>query len=119
MVTVITTDDEFSTPQNNNGSTEVERKMFNFKDFQEVRGKIRFERTFSSIDIFLQVDFHLSPSCKVFPEDFSHKTEIRGEFFVQIDEIRPINNSNLFVLILTDGIQTVRAVTIDEIPNLK
>lgn len=102
MVTVIAKEEEFSSPVHNgsnNGANEHERRYSNIKDYQEV-------------------NFHLSPSFKIFPDDLFAQTALNGEFFVQIDEIQSIEQSNSFVLTLTDGIQCVQAVTNGEIPHL-
>ncbi|CAF0984640.1 unnamed protein product [Rotaria sp. Silwood1] len=121
MVTVIATKEELTTPIKNglNGadSNDNERSLQFIKDYQEV-------------------DFHRLVSCKPLPDDLFgridgqvSKSSIKGTFFVQIDAIEPFiqitnnqneqtNDNDRLVLTLTDGIRSVKAITIDHFPSL-
>ncbi|CAF0750284.1 unnamed protein product [Adineta steineri] len=119
MVTVIADKDDLTTPVNNGvnaGLNDNERPSLYIKDYQEV-------------------DFHRSSSCKPLPEDLfgtandrKMKSSIKGTFFVQIDGIEPTiefsnnnqqtNDNSSLLLTLTDGIITVKGITIDDIPDL-
>lgn len=78
---------------------------------------------------FQEVDLYQTASSKPFPNDLFvqvdgevPKTSIKGDFLVQIASIQlanPLHDDQTFLLTITDGIQTVHALTNGSIANLK
>lgn len=78
---------------------------------------------------FQEVDLYQTASAKPFPDDLFlpidgevPKSSVKGNFLVQIASIQlaePVNDEQNVLLTITDGLQTVHAVTNGSIVNLK